>query len=889
VVTRLHSLTSRIFTFLTRDRQDRQINEEFEAHLLLLTERFVSRGMTPQEAALAARRQFGGITQMKQECYEASGLPRLETFLKDALYALRNLCTRPGFTITAVLVLGIGVGANTAMFTIVRAVVLKPLGYKEPNALVLLSMENSRNLATFTPIRYRQLKALSRSFSDLGAYGLPENMMFTARSGSGSEQLTAARVSANTLRLLGVRPLLGRGFLDEEDRPGGTPVALISAELWRTHFGSDSSVIGRNAVLDTQSYTVIGVMPAGFEFPFSGIDVWLTRPAEWTQIAAQNWDRTASLTGFARLKPGVSVQQALAELAVLNQQYVASNAALPDAKAGATVHVERLADALVGPVRTMLWILFGTVAFVLLIACANLASLMLARATFRKREFAIRAALGAGRARLMIQSLMESILLSLAGAALGVGLASMILTGIRHQSAFALPRASEIQLDGVVFVFALIIAVVAGALAGAIPLIRVGQQGLVQALREHGATVNPSRRIWSGLTSRGLLVVAQVGLSIVLLIGAGLLIKSFARLRNVDLGFHSANVLTMRITLPPARYGSGRKIAAFFDDLVQRVQAIPGIRYAAVVRSLPTLPYQLVALQVAEQPPITFTERPLGALQTVSGSYFQLMGIVLRAGREFTDQDFKRPRPILIVNEALARRFWPGYTRGQEPVGQHLQLGNSTFPVEIVGVVSDIHEGGPGNSVVPEVYLPYQLSPPQTAYLLVRGDNDPLGLLNETRAQISAMDREQAVSAVKTLNELVDSAIGQQRLTTLLLGAFAGVALLLAAVGLYGVIAYAVAQRAAEIGIRRALGAQTKDVLLLIIGQGLRLTIAGVLLGVGGALALTPLMHKLLFEVKEADPGTFVAIIVLLVVVALIASYLPARRATRIDPVKVLR
>jgi putative ABC transport system permease protein len=870
-----------------RDRQDRQLNEEFEAHLLMLTERFMRQGMTREEAGRAARREFGGIAQMKQECREASGLPRLEFFVKDALYALRMLSKKPGFAITAILTLAIGVGGNTTMFTLIRAVVLRPLAYHDPDALVRVSMENSRNLATFTPMRYRQLKALTRSFSDLGAYGLPENMMLTV--GSESDQLSAARVSANVLMVLGVRPLLGRDFLEEEDTPGGNPVALISVPLWRTRFAGDPGVIGRAAVLNSQPYTIIGVMPAGFEFPVSGIDVWLPRPAEWTGIPAEARDRTASLTGIARLKPGVTVQRASAELAVLNQQYVADNTALPDAKAGATMRVERLADALVAPVRRTLWVLFGAVAFVLLIACANLASLMLARATSRSREFAIRAALGAGRGRLIMQSLTESILLALAGATLAVGLASLTLTSIIQQDAFALPRAGEIRLDVVVLAFTLIIAVLTGVLAAVGPSIRLSQPGLAQALREHGVTFNPSRGVWRRLSSRGLLVIAQVALSIVLLIGAGLLIKSFTRLRRVDLGFQPANVLTMRITLPPARYDNGRKIATFFDDLAQRVQALPGIRYAAVARSLPTLPYQLTALQVAEQPQVAFTERPLGALQTVSGSYFQLMGIALRAGRQFTEQDFKGSRPALIVNETLARRFWPGYKRGQEPIGQHLQLGNSTFPVEIVGIVGDIHEGGPAFPVVPEVYLPTLLSPPQTAYLLVRGEIDSLGLANEARAQVSAADRDLAGSTVKALNELIESAIGRQRLTVLLLGAFAGVALLLAAIGLYGVIAYAVAQRTAEISIRRALGAQTQDILRLMIGQGLGLTMGGVILGVGGALALTPLMRTLLFEVSGTDPGTFAAIIALLLVVAFGASYLPARRATRIDPVRALR
>lgn len=828
---------------------------------------------------------------MKQNCYESSSVPVLEWLLKDVLYAVRTLRKNSGFAITAILTLAIGIGANTAIFSVVRAVVLKPLGYRNPDALVQLSMESSRNLATFTPVRYRQLKAQTRSFAELGAFGLPQSMMLGA--GSEFEQITVARVSANFLRVLGVRPLMGRDFRDEEDTPGGDPVAIISAELWATRFASDANVIGKTAVLDSQPCTIVGVIPSGFEFPFAGVDVWLPRPGEWKEVRTQDWDRTASLTGFARLRPSVSVEQAAAELAVLNGQYVAANGAFPDAKAGARMRVERLADAAVTPVRAMLWILFGAVGFVLLIACANLASLMLARATSRSREFAIRSALGAGRGRLMTQSLTESILLALAGAGLGLGLAAASLAEVTRQNAVPLPRVGEIRLDGFVLAFTLIVAISTGVLVGILPSLRASQPILVQALREHGVRMSQPPGVWAKVSPlvspRGLLVVAQIALSLVLSIGTGLLLKSLIRLRHVDLGFQTANVLTMRITLPPSRYNSGQKITTFFDDLVERVQTLPGIQYAAVARSLPTLPYQLVALQAAEQAQVPYGERPLGALQTVSGSYLQLMGASLRAGRIFTEQDLKGGRPVLIVNETLARKFWPNSTRDKPPIGQHLQLGRSPYPVEIVGIVSDLREGGAAFSVPAEAYLPARFSPPQTAYLLVRGDKDPLPLADAIRRQVSAMDRDQTVSAVKSMNELIESALGQQRVTTMLVGVFALLAVSLAAIGLYGVMAYAVAQRVAEIGIRRALGARPTDILRLIAGQGLCLSLAGILLGWAGALAVTRFLRTLLFGVGAADPGTFAEIALLLLLVALAASYLPARRATHIDPMMALR
>jgi predicted permease len=873
--------------FKRRRLRDEDIEEELNYHLEMLAKDSAKEGEGPAEARLAARRRLGNWSLIKEATREIWTWTSLERFGQDLRYAWRMMLRSPGFTAISVLTLGLGIGANSAIFSVVRAVVLKPLGYRDPDALVQLSMENSRNLGTFTPVRYRQLKGLARSFSDLGAFGLPQNMMLTTT--LRSEQVTAARVSANGMRLLGVRPLLGRDFRDEEDTPGSNPVAMISAELWDSRFRSDPNAIGTSLVLDSQPYTIIGVAPRRFEFPFTGVDVWLTRPGEWSGAPPQAWDRTASLTGFARLKLSVTLQQAAAELAVLNDQYVASNRALPDAKTGSTMRVERLADAVVTPVRRMLWILFGAVGFVLLIACANLASLMLARATSRSREFAIRSALGAGRNRLIMQTLVESMLLAMVGAALGLGLALTALVGITQQHAVPLPRVGEIRLDAYVLSFTLVVTVLTGLFVGILPSLWLSEPILTQRLREHGVMVSQHRRILNKISGHGLLVVAQIGLSFVLLIGAGLLIKSFIRLRDVNLGFRPKNILTMRITLPPTRYNNGQKITGFLDELIQRIQSIPGVQYAAVARSLPTSGYQLVALQPSEQAQIPFTERPLGAMQTISGNYFRLFGISLRAGRWFTEHDLKGVRPVLIINETLARRFWPNYTRAQAPIGQHLQLGNSTVPVEIVGIVGDVHEGGPAFAIAPEVYLPARLSPPQTAYLLIRGANDPLPMLNVVRAQLSALDRDQTVASIKSMSELIDSALGQQKVTMMLLGLFAILALLLAAIGLYGVIAYAMAQRVAEIGIRRALGAQERDILTLILSQGLTLSLIGAVLGLSGALALTRFLRTFLFEISSTDPGIFAAITLLLLLVTLAASYLPARRATRIDPMAALR
>lgn len=884
------ALTTRLAALFTRRRLVQDFNEELESHLAMLTDRFVRQGMTQEAAHYAARRQFGGIVPVKQDSFEANGLPRLELFLRDVLYGLRTMRNNRGFALATVLTLAIGIGGNTAMFTVIRAVLLKPLGYGDADRIVQLSMENSRNLAAFTPIRYEHLKAHAQSFSNIGAFGLPQNVMLT--SGSESEQLAAARVSANFLAILGVAPLLGRGFAAEEDTPGGAPVAMISARLWERRFSKDVLIAGRSATFDSSIFTIIGVLPVSFQFPFAGVDVWLTRPSEWPGVPSHSWGRTASLTGFARLKANIGTQQAAAEINLLNKQYIAANGGMPDAKAGATMRMEKFADVLVMNVRRMLWMLFGAVGFVLLIACASVASLMLARAASRSREFAIRSALGAARGRLVTQILAESLLLAFAGGALGVCLAAWILRAITQMSAFDLPRAAEIRLDGVVLGFTMAISVLTGVLFGLFPSLRASRPDLANALRDRAQASSASGRRWlssNKLTTRGLLVVGQVALAMVLLIGAALLIKSFARLRSVDPGFQPANLLTMRIALPSARYNSGRKMVGFFEDLVQQVETLPGVRQASVAATLPTMPYQLIALQVAEQPAVPFTERPLGQLQTITGKYFQTLGIPLRKGRQFTDQDLKGGRSVLMINESLARRFWPDYPRGQDPIGQHIQLGAGSYAVEIVGIAADVHEAGLAFGVVPEVYLPARLSPPQTAYLAVRTDGNPIRFVNAIRSLVLAIDRDQAVSAVKTMDDLLDASLGQQRLMMMLLVSFAGVALLLAVVGIYGVIAYSVAQRTQEIGVRRALGAQQSDILRLIVGQGLGLTVAGVFLGLGGSFALTRTMGSLLFQVSATDPATFAGIALLLILVAFAASYIPALRATRIDPVKALR
>jgi putative ABC transport system permease protein len=820
----------------------------------------------------------------------------LDTLRQDIRYALRTLRNNPAFALTAVLTLALGIGGNTAIFTVIRAVLLRPLEYREPDRLVYFSLDNPRkNLqnVSFSLDQFREMQSSAQSFVGLGAYGRPDNATL---SGTGEpETLKVARVSANFLDILGVQPAAGRSFLPVEDQRGGPCVAMISTGLWTRKFAADPHIAGKPATLDTASCTIIGVLPEGFEFPYAGVEVWFTRPSEWSLLPARYWGLPL-LTGFARLKPEVTLDQARAELEVLQQQYVRAHPSpLVD---GTTMHVLWLKERLVANVRPMLWLLFGAVGMVLLIACANVASLLLARATSRSREFAVRAAIGAPRGRLMRQLLAESLVLASAGGMVGVLFAGWALQGMRHvdlhvvtPGSLFLPGLRDMRLDGMVLAFTVALSMATGVLFGLFPSLQVSRPDLVDLLRQSGATASGRR---GPFDTRGLLVVGQIALSIVLLIGAALLMESFARLHSVDPGFQPANLLTMRISLPPARYDTDPKRVAFFEQLLPRVEASPGVRSAAMAMTLPTTTWIRTNITAVEGRPDPDPDDPasFGVIQSVTPGYFQTLGIPLVRGREFNRRDNSGGAPpVIVVNESFAKRLWPDYPGGPDPIGRHVKeaYDKNAGWMEVVGIAADIHEGGLASNVVAEFYVPCVVHPPQTAYLAIRTQGDPLALAGTIRAQVEAVDPDQAVSEVRTMDAVFQSTMGQRRLTMVLLGVFAGVALLLAVIGIYGAIAYSVAQRTQEMGIRRALGARQGDIVRLMLRQGLRLALPGVALGVLGSLALTRVMTRLLFQVSATDPATFIGIAILFVGVALSASWMPARRAARIDPMTALR
>ena len=809
----------------------------------------------------------------------------LETIWRDTLYALRTMRKKPAFTATAVLTLALAIGGNTAIFTVIRAVLLKPLQYRDPDRLVSVS-------GGATPTRFAEMEAGARSFTALGAFTGQQDL--TLSGGAEPEVLRGARVSATFLRILDVDPLRGRGFRPEEDAPGGPPVVMIGAEIWQRRFAGDPQIIGKAVTLDATPYLVIGVLPPRFQFPFPGVDLWLTAPSESPGVPARVRALSPVLNVFGRLKPGVTLAQANAELQVIRRRYALAHPSMLDAKPKTPLEVTPMKDNLVTGVRSMLWMLFGAVGFVLLIACANVASLLLARAASRSREMAVRAALGAARTRLIGQLLAESVLLSLSGGILGVLLAAWCLRAIPLISSFDLPRSAEIHLDGIVLGFAAALSLVTGVLFGLAPSLAASRPDLMRVLRASGDAANPANQgpggILAGLNIRALLLVGQIALSVVLLIGAALLIESVSRLRGVQVGFNPSHLLTMRLSLPPVRYDTNQKKVSFFQELIRQVGSAPGIRSAAAGMSLPMMGYAGTPVQDAAKPLLKLNERLIATYMPVTPGYLRTLDIPLRRGREFTDQDTEDAQRVAIVDEALARRFWPEYPSGPDPVGQRLWVGGvNPKPAQIVGIAANVHQSLE-NSAWPEtVYVCFAQNPLPSAMLAIRTDGDPLRFTSAVREQVRALDKDQGISAVRTMDDLVEEEVGQRRLLVILLGSFAGVALLLALIGIYGVIAYSVAQRTREMGIRRALGAQQSDILRLVVVQGFRLALAGVAIGLVGAYGLTRLMESLLFHVSATDPATFVGVALLFLFVALAASYIPARRATRIDPMAALR
>ena len=792
------------------------------------------------------------------------------------------LSKSPGFAAVAILTLGLGIGANTAIFTVANTLLLRPLPYGDPGRLVLLMADRRGQLQGFSYLRYTQLREQSRSFTGVAAYA-SDTFNLTGR--GDPEQLTSARISANFFDVLGVRPEIGRDFAANGDQPEARPEVIISHSLWVRRFGSSPKIAGESITLDSRGYTVIGVLPANFSFSELGanVDIWSPRLFEHSLASAARVRLGVGyLYGVARLEPRAGRDQAQAEMDVLDRQYQRDNPGRPDADPNQKISVRGIQEQTVANFRTALLVLAGAVGFVLLIACANVASLFLSRALGRKKEIAVRAALGAGRGVLIRQLIVESLLLGAVSGVCGILLSQWGTHVLASLTLDTLPRMAGVHIDLKVLAFAAAISLGSGILFGLAPALQLSKPDLNTVLRDEGRGSAGSR---SRNRARNLMVIAQVALSMILLVGSGLMIRSFARLQTVDLGFDPAHVLTMRIALPPTKYATPQQQIGFYHEVLDAVQALPGLQAAAISSALPLNPSRQSPALPEGQPGVPFAQRPILNVQTISPDYAQVLRAPLLRGREFTSHDDAQAPGVALVNQTAVRRFWPN----DNPIGKHILLGQRQQPVEVVGVLGDLKNAALGDDTAPEVMLPFPQLPWPLLNLSVRAAGDPRALISSIRGRLSAVDKDQPVTHVQTMEEVVASGSAQPRFTMLLLAVFSATALILAVIGIYGVIAYTVAQRTAELGIRMALGADQADVLKLVVGQGLGLTVAGIAIGLAGAMALTRLMSSLLYQTSATDPIAFVLSALVFTAAALAASYLPARRATRIDPTDALR
>jgi len=875
----LRILASRIRGIFWGRRLDKDFEQELEIHLAMLTEENIRQGMAPQEAKRTARLRLGGLTQLREMHRELRGLPRVETFFQDIRYALRMLRKNPGFAIAAVMTLALGIGGNTAIFTVINAVLLRPLHFQNPERLVTLWESNPQqemDRATVSPPNFVDWRTQSQTLEHIAAY---RYWGFVLAGGGEPERITGARVSASLFPLLGVKPILGRTFLPGEDRFGSSPVVLIREGLWRRRFGADPRLIGKSLTLNGGSYTVVGILPSDFKLPDAEVCV---PPALEPYAMTQRGSR--ALTVLAGLKPGLTLTQARAEMHTiarrLQRQY-------PEANAGWDVTILPLHEEMVAHVQPALLVLGGAVAFVLLIACANVANLLLARATSREQEIAVRIALGASRSRLIRQLLTESVLIALLGGALGLLLAQQGTDLLVTLSAADLPRTGQIGIDRYVLAFTLLLSLVTGLGFGLAPAWHASQPDLNQSLKEGRGRATGSTRL-SPL--RNAAVVCEVALALVVIIGAGLLVRSFVGLLAVEPGFNPANVLTMTISLPESKYPEGHQKVTFFQQLLQRVNTLPGVASAGLVSHLPLAGRSLNAdFTVEGRSLLSSGQSPLADYVSVSPDYFRVMQIPLLAGRQFTERDVMGTTPVVVINEIMARRFWPN----QNPLGRRLILGSTIgadqTPRAVVGVVGNVRSAGLESEPGPTMYVPYHQNPWPTMSAVIRAAGDPMRLVAAVRKEVLALDSDQPVYNVRPLEDVLGASLAARRFQMLLLGIFAAVALIMAAIGVYAVMAEVVMQRTHEIGIRMALGARPRDVLMLVVGRGIRMTLIGVAIGLAGALALTRWMSSLLFGVTATDPVTFAIVSLVLTGVALLACYIPARRASRLDPIVAVR
>ena len=868
----LYSIPLRLRSLFRRDVVDRELDDELQFHLDQKTQHYVAAGLAPEDARRRALRDIDGLELRKEECRDARRVSHLEDLLQDLRFSARTLRKAPGFTATAILTLALGIGANAAIFSVVNAVLLRSLPY--PSSEQLFTLHSNQSLPDLEDIQKK-----TNSFAAIGGL-TTQGLDFT---GQGEPvQVSAGLCNTELFAALGFQPTLGRSFSSAEDQYGGPALVVLTHGFWTRYFGGDSAILGKSIRLSGNSYTVIGVLPREYWLPGKPVDI-LASLRVVSPLAAQ-FRGVHFLKTYFRLKPGTSIAQARAEMENVDRWLTLH---YPEENTDFHRRLLPLRDAIVGDVRPELLVLFAAVGLVLLIACVNFASLQLARSATRQREIAIRAALGAPSGRLVRQMLTESVFLSLLGGAAGLVLAGLGVRLLMTLTPAGLPRIADTSIDKVVLGFTFVVSLFTGIVFGLVPAINATLFSVSAKLKE-GTRITAGGA--SGHRLRKFLVISEIALALVLLISAGLMIRSFMLLHRVDPGFRTDNLLTMRIELPEARYREQSKQRQFHRQLLDGLNSISGVQ-AALVSELPMSGDYITHNFVIEgRPPLTAGSEPEVQTRTVEGGYFRVMGIPLLAGRDFGPQDRTGSLHVVVVNRAFVAQYFPA----QDPVGARIEWARSDPPdwMTIVGVAGDIKHFGPGKPEEPAVYDLYSQTAMQWKRwmnLALRGAVYPGVLLGETKQRLSAIDSQLPVTQVFTMSDVLAASLDHQRFNLTLLGIFAVVALALAVIGIYGVMSYAITQRTNEIGIRVALGAQHRNILWLILGQGMRLALVGGTLGIAASFALTRYMSHLLFGISPCDPQTFVAIPFALFAVALLACYVPARRAMRVDPIVALR
>ena len=870
----------RLFGVFGSTRAERELSAEIESHLQLHIDDNIRAGMSPPEARRRAVMALGGVDRTKEEYRDRRGLPAFESLMRDLRYGTRTLIKSPGFALAGVIILGLGIGVNSAIFTVVNAVVLRPLPFADPDRIMSLLQTPPPTLFTdevfpVSPANFIDYAEQNQVFEKLAIY---RTGRLTLTGHGEPEPVIALRGSADFLPILGIQPYLGRGFTIADDSAGGQPSALLSDAFFKSHFGGDPAIIGKTITLNRVQHTVIGVVPP--------ITSFMQRAQVWVPLAWTATDRAVrnnhNYLAIAKLKAGIDVDRAQADLTAISQRL---EAAYPDDNKDWGAVVRPLHDRMVRDVRASLLVLLGAVAFVLLIACANLANLMLVRTHSRAKEIAVRGALGASRLRVVQQLLAEGLVLGIGGGVAGFLAASYAVDALVASFGNALPRASEVSVDARVLMFTAATALVTGLAASFMPAWRLSGRDASEALR-----IGPGRGNSAGQSRlRNLLVVSEVALALMLLIGAGLLMRSLSGLRSVDPGFDPTHTLTGTVMIPNAKYATPEQRNQFFDRVAENVRALPGVQAAGWTDNVPLQGGSTQYVAVEGQPAMKESEMPVVAVRMASPGYFAAAKIRLLAGRDFTAADGHGKPAVIIVSEGTAKRFFPN----QDPIGRRITLTMMTKePATIVGVVGEVKLGALDASEADSetaVYAPAAQFAFNGSTIVIRTAGDPASMTRSLIGAVRAVDPEQPVLDIATMEAIVEESLGQRPFAMLLLTAFAMLALVLATVGIYSVLAYTVRQRVREIGIRMALGAPTGGVLRLIVIEGLKPTLAGVALGLALAAALVRVMTTLLYGVDQHDPRTFGAVAVIMVIVGVVATLVPAFRATRVDPIVTLR